>query len=280
MSAAVIGLLVGAALAHAAWNILTKMTAGPALAVSWLVSLVSTLVVAPFAVVVILRGARLDGTVLLIAAISGAIHLAYFLVLRAGYRHGDLSLVYPIARGAAPLCAVAGAVVFLGERPSALLLLGVATIAAGVALTARGHGSRRALLLALATGALIAGYTVFDAAAVTRFAITPILVEWLNDALRVAALAPLVLRDRGGLIEMAKRSRWALLGVGVFSPIAYILVLFALRLAPVTVVAPLREASILIGVAWGGLLLRERRLSGRLSGAALVFAGIVLIALS
>lgn len=275
-----IGLLAGAAVAHAAWNLLTKLTHGPALAVSWLVSLVSTVVVAPLAVVVIARGTRLDGVVLAVTAISGGIHLAYFLVLRAGYRHGDLSLVYPIARGAAPLCAVAGAVVFLGERPDALLLVGVATIGGGVALTARGSGSRRALVLAAATGALIACYTVWDKAAVSHFAIAPILVEWLNDALRVVALAPIVLRDRASLADIVRRSRWAVVGIGVLSPIAYVLVLYALRLAPVTVVAPLREASILLGVVFGGVLLRERAFSGRLAGAMLVFAGIVLIAVS
>ena len=160
------------------------------------------------------------------------------MLLQRGYAAGDLSLVYPLARGTGPLLSGAAAIVFLDERPSALAVLGALIIVAAVfSLVGRG-GSREAIVFALLTGATIATYTLWDKHAVGPSELAPVVYYWGTNLTVALILAPWVLHRRADLARVWSTSRRNALGVGLLSPLAYVLVLYALARAPVTYVAP------------------------------------------
>jgi drug/metabolite transporter (DMT)-like permease len=191
-------------------------------------------------------------------------------VLLKGYRVSDLTVVYPVARGTGPLLSSVGAMVLLAETPSLWSLLGLAAVVAGIWLIAGGPSlwqkahdpAQRARVMAGLgwgglTGVLIAGYTLIDGYAVKVVLISPILVDYLGNAARIPFMLPSVWRDRAGFAA-AWRSQWryALL-MAAISPLAYVLVLYAVQLAPLSHVAPAREVSMLFAALIGGRLLGE-----------------------
>ena len=198
---------------------------------------------------------------------------------------GDLNLVYPLARGAGPLLTFAVAVTVLGQRPGGVAVLGVLTVVAGVLLISlgRSHGHARAgAAWGLATGATIASYTLWDNHAVTALDVPPVPYFVLGIVVQLPVLAVLLRRegDPTPLREVWRATRVPVLAVAICSPLAYILVLRAMQLAPVSLVAAGREASIVVGALFGWLVLREARPARRLVGAAVVLVGIGLIAVS
>jgi len=196
---------------------------------------------------------RLDATALWLIAGSGLIHVGYFFLLLRGYRVGDLSLVYPVARGTGPLLATAGAVVLFGEHPTALSMTGALLVVVGVAvMTQRGAGEARigpGVRYGLATGVAIAIYTLWDGWAVKRAGVPPLVFYWGGEVVRVLALSPLALRQPAEVGALWRSQRWRVLGIALLSPLSYILILLALRRGDVGHIAPAREVSILIG-AW------------------------------
>jgi drug/metabolite transporter (DMT)-like permease len=208
---------------------------------------------------------------------SGLLHVGYYTFLQRGYRYGDLSVVYPLARGSGPVLSVAGAILFLGERPSPLGLAGGALIVAAVMVLALG-GSRAGIGDALMTGAFIAAYTVWDAHAVGPLDQPPVAYFVGAELIRAALLAPLAARDDIGATW--RRDRRAILGVAALSPLAYVLVLFALTRAPISLVAPVRESSVVLGALLGARVLGEGDLLKRILAAGAIAAGIVALALS
>lgn len=296
MTAAAVALVVAAAVVHALWNLLSKQ-AGQAgrVAFVWLVAAASTVLYAPVAAI---AAATLRPEVgwsqLGFVAGTALLHTAYFLCLQSGYRVGDLSLVYPLARGTGPLLASVGGIAVFGERPGPLGVTGIVLVTAGVfvlglpdsLLGGRGpvtHPPPAAVGYGLLTGALIAGYTVWDSYAVSTLAIPPVLYMWGGDLGRSLLLTPLVRRSKSARSDVRalwRAYRWHVLGTAALSPISYILVLTALTFSPVSAVAPARELSVLIAVALGGRLLAERHLPGRLFAAAAIAGGIVAITLS
>ena len=137
---------------------------------------------------------------------------------------------------------------------------------------------RRGIGYGALTGTLIAGYTLIDGYAVTVLMVSPILVDWFGNLLRIPFLLPGALRDRAGLRE-AWRTQWKhALVVAVFGPIGYVLVLYAMRLAPLSHVAPAREVSMLFAALIGGRLLGERDRGLRVAGALCIAAGVVSLA--
>ena len=186
----------------------------------------------------------------------------------------------------APALAVAGAVIFFNEEPGVLALAGGGLIVAGILLMSwsselRGSGEAGvAVAFALATGCVIATYTLWDKQGVERLA--PLLYGYGLEVGRMLIVAPYVLgrptgRDR--LRETLVDQRRAIAAIGLLSPGAYMMVLAALSLAPVSYVAPAREISILIGAALGLRLLGESHPVRRMSGAAMIVCGIVALAL-
>ena len=223
---------------------------------------------------------------------SAAVHLLYFNALLKGYRVADFTVVYPLARGSAPLMTAAAAVLLLGESLSALGAAGVLAVCGGVFLIAGGPAlwrhahdplqrqrTQAGVRWGLITGAMIASYSVIDAYAIKLLAIGPVIFDYMCNVLRVPLQLPTLLRDRTGLVQ-AWRTQWKFaLVVAVLGPLAYILVLYALKLAPLSHVAPAREVSMLVAALLGGRLLGERDRGLRLLGAGCISAGVMALAL-
>lgn len=292
MPLSALALVLAAALLHALWNIVAKHSGGDQRFA--LIAAVQLCVIwAPLGLWAAWGVVPGWGWKEWAAVLSSAIvHLLYFTTLLRGYRLADLTVVYPIARGTGPLLSAMGAVLLLGERLSPLGLAGVVAVVAGVFLIAGGPqlwalahdpARRERVRLGIAygalTGTLIAGYTLIDGYAVTVLLVSPILVDWFGNLLRVPFLLPVALRDPAGLRE-AWRTQWKhALVVAVFGPVGYVLVLYAMRLAPLSHVAPAREVSMLFAALIGGRLLGEQDRGLRIAGAGCIAAGVVSLAL-
>jgi drug/metabolite transporter (DMT)-like permease len=281
-----LALVLAAAFAHASWNLLAKRAGDGGPAFVWLFNSLSLLIYAPLAVaVVVFQRPQLGPVELLFMLGSGVLHLGYFLLLQRGYGVGDLSLVYPLARGTGPLIATAAAIAFFGERPTLLALSGVILITAGVFLLTwqpgiiKGSGLNLGVAYGLLTGASIAAYTLWDKHAVSALLIPPLLQNWSATLVSVALLTPLAVRRRAKVTAVWREYRPEVLGVALLTPLSYILVLTALISAPVSYVAPAREVSILIGTAMGASLLAEGDAKRRLIAAGAVVLGVVALAL-
>ncbi len=242
----------------------------------------SSVLYVPLAVGVLVLGTTRFGVAGLGFAVGSAVlHVAYFLLLQAGYRLGDLSVVYPLARGTGPLLALGGAVLLLGERPSAVAIGGAVLVAGGVLVLARSgtttdpSGRGGAVPVGLATGGLIASYTLWDARAVTDSGVSPLLLSAATGVGEAILLAPIAARRRQEVHDTWRRHRAEVLGVALLSPLAYVLVLVALTLAPVSAVAPAREMSIVVGALLGGRLLEESDRTRRLLASASVATGVL-----
>ena len=209
---------------------------------------------------------------------SAALELLYFGLLAGAYRRSELALVYPLARGAAPVLVLVGSVAVLGRGPGIAEAIGVIAIAAGVLLV-RGvgsHGDTRGTLLALAIGASIAAYTLVDKEGLEYADPLPYLELVLAGPALAYAAAIAAAKGRSAVRSEA-RLVTALAGLAMFG--AYGFVLAALQLAPAAPVAAVRETSVVIATVLAGVVLRERVTKGRLAGSAIVAAGIALIAI-
>ena len=265
MNTSTLALVLAGAVCHALWNIAAKRAAGGS-AFVWLFGCVSVLAAAPVALWVgWWHPQNFNNTMWLAVLASAVVHVVYSLVLQKAYAISDFAVVYPVARGMGPLLSVLGAVMLLGEIPSALGWLGVALVLLGVLLTAGVRNlagasttalQRRQLgvLWGFMTGLCIAGYTVIDGWAVKSLGMHPVLFYAAGLLLRTLVLAPWAWRDRDQLASQWQRNRRALLIVGLLSPLAYLLVLFALQQAPLSYVAPVREISMLFGTLAGAYL--------------------------
>jgi drug/metabolite transporter (DMT)-like permease len=288
-----LALVLAAGLFHAVWNLLAKRAGGGGAPFVWLYTVLAGLLYAPVACVAVLfSGPTRMGLVGLVFVVGTAVlHVGYFLSLQKGYSVGDLSVVYPLARGTGPLLASAAAVALFGERPGPIAILGIALIGGGVFVlvwepdgtTAASPAQRRTRRLGVAygflTGAFIAGYTLWDKQAVAGLALSPILYYWAALLAQAALLAPLALGRKAEVLAAWRVHRLEVLGVAVLSPLSYLLVLTALVFAPVSHVAPAREVGILIGTALGGGLLEEGHAPRRLVAAGAIVAGVVALAL-
>jgi drug/metabolite transporter (DMT)-like permease len=283
MSLDVLALVVGAAFAHAGWNLLSKPALGGA-AFVWLCAVAGTVLYLPvLGVALVDDPGPLGWTAVGLMAGSGMLHALYFVLLQRGYAVGDLSVVYPLARGTGPLLSATAAIAFLGERPSAVGIAGAALIVATVFSMIRrsdepgSAGSGQATVFALLTGAAIASYTLWDKHAVDAAALSPIVYYWGTNLVNAALLTPIALRQRDGLRQAWSSSRLRAAGVGLLSPLAYVLILYALARAPVSYVAPARESSIVVGTLLGALVLHEKDMGRRLVAAAAILVGVVVL---
>ena len=252
----------------------------------WLNGALSTLIYAPLVAIFVLFQRPHLGTVeFLFMCGTGVLHLGYFLSLQRGYKDGDLSLVYPLARGTGPLLVVAVAVVFLGERPTLVALSGASLMAVGVfVLTGglqkiRASGAADAVFYGLLTGSFIAAYTLWDKHAVSLLLIPPLLLSWSANLGRASLLAPFAVRNWTQVRTAWSNYRIEVIGVALLEPMSYILVLTALVFTPVSYVAPAREVSILIGTLMGAKLLAEEARLRRFVAAGVMVLGIFALAI-
>lgn len=285
MTAFALGLILIAAVCHASWNLVAKRVGGgPAFA--WLFTAVSSVLYAPLgiAALVIVRP-HFTVEVWLFIAGNGLAHVAYLLALLRGYRIGDLSIVYPVARGTGPLLASLAAIAVLGERPAPVALCGIALIGVGVFSLAGGEGSagasadarrsREGVAWGLLTGVVIATYTVWDKHAVDALAVPALFYDWAGGLVRTVGLLPIATRRTGEVRAAWRDHRREAVTIAILAPLAYILVLTALVSTPVSYVAPAREVSILIGAMLGARLLGEGDLRRRIPAAVAIVTGVV-----
>jgi drug/metabolite transporter (DMT)-like permease len=276
---ALVAVLLAAA-AHATWNLSAKRAAASRHFV-WLYSVGAVLLYVPVIVwLSFTEQPRFGTTQWLALAATSVLHLGYSLALQAGYRVSDLSLVYPIARGTGPLLSFVGAVLLLGEHPTLLSGLGLVLIVAGIllvaGLTREPHRAPRSgILFGLLTGTFIAAYTLNDGWAVKTLGLSPFVVDFAGNCVRVVVLSPLAYRDRAQVAREIRLYARPAAVVSLLGPLGYILVLFAMRVAPVSHVAPARELATLVGTYLGTKLLRERMTPERLLGAACIVLGVV-----
>jgi len=287
MSALAFALVLAAAVTHAAWNIIAHGVSRAGTPFLWWGAVGGTAVwigVVPFT-----GGLGTDDVLafLLGVGVSGVLHVAYMAVLQRGYREGNLSTVYATARGTGPFLSVIVAVLVLGERPSALALTGVAAIILGVVaigLVDRGRvdRSRRldpGLVFGLLTGVAIAVYTIWDANAVRTWNLSPV-AFMVGTMLLEIPFYSLGVRGRWAAVRALGRTQWKrIVAFSILSPLSYILVLTAIQIAPVALVAPLREVSVVLVSLFGVFALKESRPGWRLAASAVVAGGIVLLAL-
>lgn len=272
---------------HATWNLVAKrVQAETPFLFLFLVYVVGALAYTPFALaVIVIAQPRLGLPALVFVAMAIVLQTVYFATLTAGYRAGDLSLVYPIARATGPLLATVGAIAILGERPSPLAIAGALAIVLGALVltgdprSLRARGAGRAVGFALATGVVIALYTLWDKTAVSLLLIPPIVYDWMTIGGQALVVAPIAWRRRAEVANVWNTQRRAVVVVGLLSRLSYLLMLTALAISPVSYVAPARESGILFGTLLGSRVLAEGDTSRRLGGAAAMVLGIVLLAL-
>jgi drug/metabolite transporter (DMT)-like permease len=290
-----IALVLVAAVLHAGWNVLVKTSADPlraAVGLQW----TAAVVLVPLAGVAWIAGGRqpLDPGGVALAAGSAGLETLYFILLAAAYRRGGLSVVYPIARGTAPLLAVCVGVGLLGERLAPAGWLGVAALVGGILLVARpwqilgapASPQRGATGFALATGAAIAAYSAVDRVGVRLLdPLTYAAVLALATAVLLGGAAWVGRRWNPRVVADTRRGgRRRTVAAGLLSAVAYLLVLIAYSIAPLAAVAPLREAGVVLAASWGAIRLGEttagRAAGVRIGASALILAGALLLAVN
>lgn len=306
MPTTAIALVLIAAVLHAGWNVLLK-TSGDTLSTAVRLQAIGTAVLVPIGIVAWLNigSPAVPAAAIGLAVVSGFLEAAYFVLLASAYRRGPLSLVYPLARGSAPLIAVVVGIVLLQERLAPLAFVGVGCLLVGILLVSRpwrafraaGAEHRGAIGFALATGASIAAYSAVDRLGVRETepwvygSILAVVASVLTATAvfggrRLGLLAPAPDRRAGAGGDTGARftglARDAV--AGVLSLGAYLLVLLAYSFAPLATVAPLREAGIVLAAAWGAVRLKEssggRDAATKIAAAGLVVLGAILLAVA
>ena len=281
MIGAAIALSLAAAGVHATWNALVKATGDPISAfrrANLAAAAVASLIAAP--AWLLLNRPSLPPLAVGLCFASATLETTYLWLLSTAYRRGELSVVYPIARGSAPLPAVLIGLVLLGERLAVVQFAGVALVLIGIVSVSASESRGRATIPALLTGVSIAAYTSVDRVGVRLT--EPWLYGWLLVVLIALELA--VSLWFASFLDKAPRttdspawSKAALLGGLIWG--GYMLVLGALSLAPLAVVAPVREVALVAVAIWGVVRLGEReRVAMKLSGAVATLAGVALLA--
>jgi len=269
-----------AAACHAGWNVLIKVGLDP---------LSTTTLIAVGAAAVSFVCLPLAGMPASQAwpwlGASAIIHLLYFAALIESYRAGDLGQVYPIARGSAPLMTAIASAAFVGEQLSPLGWSGIVTLAAGVLLLAARGGrgivqlDRRGVGYALLTALTICAYSVTDGIGVRLSRNPSAYVVWLFVANAIALVPYALWRDLNGITAAMRRFGLRGLAGGALQTLSYGIALWAMTLAPIALIASLRETSVLFGAMIAVLVLKEPLRTARVAAAVLIVCGVVLIRL-
>jgi drug/metabolite transporter (DMT)-like permease len=275
MSFVALGLALLAAAFHAAWNLVVKASSDQLVA-AWTVVAGAAILSLP----VLAFSGLPDSSVWDLILISTVVQVVYVLMLALAYRLGDLSFVYPLARGTSPVLVSLAGVAFLGDEISTLGWLGVLTVTAALTFLAWRRADRSGLWAALATGLMISAYTSIDAAAVREqgSAVSVIAAEFVLLALALG-LVVLAMRGPSAMLGMV-RDDWRKAAIGsVATGTSYLLVMVAALSAPVGLVSGVREISVVIAVVASRLLLHEEVTRSQLWTVVAATSGIALIAL-
>ncbi len=277
MSGTAFALAFTAAWLHAGGNVFLGRRSEPEAALA-LMLLIGVVAFAPVAALTW----RVEAEAVPYIVASALLELGYFAFLAAAYRAADVGLVYPVARGSAPVLALLGAVVIMGRSTSAGQIVGVVAVTVGILLVcgvgiADASSDRRGVLLALATAVFIAGYTLVDKEGLEHAGPIPYIeLVLIGPALVYGAF---VLRTRGGAaIRGEATPRLVLVALLLFG--TYILVLLALREAPAASVSAVRETSVVIATVLAAVAAHQPLRPSRVAGASLVALGVALVALA
>lgn len=260
-----LALALAAAFLHAAWNVLLRGSDDVA-ARTVAVLCLSVLLFAPVAAATW----SVHAAAVPYIASSAVLEGAYFVLLIAAYRRRELSVVYPVARGGAPVLVLLGTAVVLGRHVSAAEVAGVLLVAAGVVLVRGVRRGAEGIAIGLAIAVFIASYTLVDKEGLRHAAPIP----YLELVLVPCALGALAWKPRALRSQMS----WSTLGAAAGSFGAYVLFLFALRLTAAPGVAAVRETSVVIAALLAAAFLKERVTLARLVGAAVVAGGVAILA--
>jgi drug/metabolite transporter (DMT)-like permease len=273
MPAAAFALALGSAFLHALWNVLLARERDTEAATA--VAMAASVVV--FAPVVALTWDA-DAGVWPFVAVTALLQLTYFALLAAAYSRAEISFVYPVARGVAPVLVLVVGVVALGVGASALQALGVVLVGVGVLLVrGLGNGDRTGLAFGLSLAGVIAAYTLVDKDGIEHA--SPLTYLELGMVLAAAGYVVIVSALPDGRARLRAAVRPAPAAAGVISFVAYALVLAALQRAPAAPVAAVRETSVVIVAVLAAAVLKERVGPLRLAGAVVVVLGVALLAL-
>jgi drug/metabolite transporter (DMT)-like permease len=287
MTAFALALVLIAAVLHATWNLCAKR-AGGGLPFVWLVGVI---ICGGYIPVLIgycaTHDVRLSGRQLAWIFGSGVLKTGYSLFLQRGYRTGDFSLIYPLARGTGPLLSTLAAIAILGERPSLLAIAGGLVIIAAIFVLTDGarlfHEDRahlrNAINYGIASGVFIASYTIWDKTGVHDLGIPPIVYDGGTAFCVLAFVTPFALPRWAEVVRHWREHRRYAFGQALLSPIAYVLVLTAMAFTPVSYIAPAREVSIVIGAFIGAKYLKEADGRRRIGAALAMAAGVIALAL-
>ena len=276
-----IALLLASAALHALWNLLLKQSPEKYIAMGWQVITSGIM-----SVLVLFFTGLPPRSMWLFAILSMALEAFYFVLLSFAYSDHDFSLVYPVARGAAPALVVVWSLLFLHEIPSVGGFIGIATIVCGLIIIGatsflqphEGKPQIKGIAIALSIAVVISIYTLVDGFAVKHGPVLPYAMSMFTMVPMLTT--PVIVRHYGWehFVQAWKRQPARLLLVGFLGIIAYLAALFAYSIAPVNYSEAIREVSVVLGAFAGWQFLGEKLGKIRVLGAAVIFAGIVLIA--
>ena len=284
MDSLAIILVLSAAFVHALWNLLAKRAGGGVIFI-WLFASLSAVIYAPISAYIIwIKRPQIGWTGLAFIFASALLHLLYFFLLQRGYAKGDLSLVYPLARGTGPMLSTFAAIVFFAERPGPIAMFGAVLVILSVFYLSGGTKLFEkkdqptvswAIRYGLFCGIVIATYTLWDQHAVAALLVPPIVLDWASSITRMLVLYPYALKSWDEVKNQWRINKKYAVGVAVLNPLSYILVLTALIFTPVSYVAPAREVSILFGTVMGTHILSEGDSRRRIVSACIMILGVI-----
>lgn len=286
LSLGALSLVMTAAILHAIWNFLAKKSLGGTSFV-WLYTFTSVVIYSPLAFCVILwTDINIGWMEIGLIAASAVLHLLYAVTLQKGYRIGDFSLIYPIARGVGPMLIALAAFFLLKEELNILGKWGIVLIVCSIFIFTGGLRILKertmlpSVLYGLLIGCMIASYSLLDKYAVSFSAIHPILLNYGGNLGVAISLFPYAKKHWREVRFNWNGNKLETIGIGLFNPLAYILVLMAMVHTPASYVAPVRELSILIGAILGVAFFKESFGRQRIIAAAIMVIGVGMVAVS
>lgn len=287
MTTAALVMVLAAAVFHAVWNLAAKTSRGDTTVFVWMYYSMGCAICLPLGLLQMFRTQASYGWELPAASfVTALMHIGYAMLLQTGYRRADLGVVYPVARGVGPVLTILISIAFFGERPEIAALIGGLVVIGGILIVTgrrlfqRSAGLTTGLFYGSATGAAIATYTLWDDFSVSHLGLEPILYFGLSGVFQSLVMLPWVLRKRDRIRSTWQSDRRAVVTIAVLSPLAYVLVLYAMTTTSVALVAPVRESSIVIGALLAWWLFREPDPLRRILGAGVVCAGVAMIAVN
>lgn len=267
---------------HAIWNLALKRVQGGMIFV-WIFTTITCIIYLP---VIVFNFKQIYSTLslnsILFCTLSVVLHLLYYIFLDKAYFYGDLSSIYPITRGISPVFTIFFASLLMGEHINSFQLISISMIILG-SFVLSGVGvekieyNTQSLIFALLCAGAISGYTLTDKLVMSQTAVSPFFLDFFNNLGRSALLAPTALRDFKKTQLLAKNHIKSALIVALLSPISYLMILFAMKHLDISIIAPLRQFSIVIGSLFGFYILNEKAYLYKKVGIAMTFLGVLMI---